>query len=131
MQAEWIREAREWLQRAERDLAAGEALTISQPALPEMVAYHAQQAGEKSLKAFLAVHDRAFPLTHNLNVLLTLCEEFDADLATLATAAQVLTPFATAFRYPGGPLAPPLKDAEEALKLARGIFDTVRNRIPA
>lgn len=48
-----LREAEEWLTRAERDLqAARNELSVAVPRL-EISAYHAQQAAEKALKGFL------------------------------------------------------------------------------
>lgn len=88
MQPEALREAQDWLARAERDLEAAEVLLAREPPLPEMVAYHAQQAAEKALKAFLAAHDRAFPPTHNLNLVLPLCEAIQPEFSQFAATAR-------------------------------------------
>lgn len=61
-----LREAREWLTRAQRDLQAARTQLHTSPPLPEMTAYHAQQAGEKALKAFLTLHRTPFRPTHDL-----------------------------------------------------------------
>ena len=54
-----IEDARAWLARAELDLRAAD-LEMGTPdaGLWGDVAFHAQQAAEKALKAFLAWHDR-------------------------------------------------------------------------
>ncbi len=129
MRPEALREAREWLARAERDLQVADRSLHVSPPLADAGAYHAQQAGEKALKAFLTAHDEVFRLTHDLRQLLPSCEAIDPDFARFGTAAQMLTPFATQFRYPGGPLEPATSDAEQALQMATELVDFVRERL--
>jgi HEPN domain-containing protein len=99
------------------------------PVLAGGAAYHAQQAAEKALKAFLAAHDQPFPPTHNLNVLLPLCEALDTDFGRFRHTATALTPYATQFRYPGGPIEPAAVDAEAGLRDATDLVDFVRRRL--
>lgn len=129
MQPEALREAREWLTRAERDLSAGDALLASTPPFPEIVVYHMQQAAEKALKGFLAAQNRPFEMTHDLVPLLDACRHADPTFAAFLPTAQVLSPYATRFRYLPGPLAPPVADAERAVQLARELVDFVRQRL--
>src|SRR5204862_953151 len=77
MQPQAINEARDWLARADLDLRLAERALGIPPELAAGAAYHAQQAAEKALKAFLAAHNQPFPLTHNLTVLLPLCQAMD------------------------------------------------------
>src|SRR3712207_2628003 len=81
MRPEALREARERLERADLDLRLAERALQIPPVLAGGAAYHAQQSAEKVLTAFLAAHDEPFPLTHNLNVLVPLCEALDAAFA--------------------------------------------------
>ena len=106
MQPSALAEAGDWLARADEDMAAAERLVQTPPPLLASAAYHAQQAGEKALKAFLAAHDVAFRPTHSLEELLSQCEAIEAGFGQLRLAARTLTPYAVRFRYPGGPLAP-------------------------
>ena len=129
MRPEAISEAREWLERAELDLRLAERALRIPPALAGGAAYHAQQAAEKGLKAFLAAHDEPFPLTHNLNVLLPLCEALDAHFAQFGGVARSLTPYATQFRYPGGPIEPAVTDAEQGLRDAAHLVGFVRRQL--
>jgi len=129
MQPEVVREAQEWLVRAERDVVATEALLATSPPLPDMAVYHAQQAAEKALKAFLAARDQPFEKTHELVPLLDACRKLEPAFAQLLPAAQTLSPYATRFRYPPGPLAPSTTDAETALQLAREVVEFVRQRL--
>jgi len=84
---------------------------------------------EKALKAFLTAHNQIFPKTHNLERLVTLCQNIDKEFVGLQPAARTLNPYATQFRYPGGPLAPEISDAQEALRLAGDIVRFVANRL--
>jgi HEPN domain-containing protein len=65
----------------------------------ELVGYHCQQAVEKFLKARLAMLGVNYPKTHNLLALVELLEvqgrHLPADLADL----DLLTPYATVYRY--------------------------------
>ncbi len=67
----------------------------------DTVAFHAQQAAEKVLKAFLLHHDRPFPRTHDLSALLQLCSEVAPDLLSLAERCLRLSAYAVEHRYPG------------------------------
>jgi HEPN domain-containing protein len=129
MQPSALEEAREWLARADEDLAAAERVLQTPPPLLATAAYHAQQAGEKALKAFLAAHDVPFRPTHSLEELLSQCQAIDASFGQLSLAARTLTPYATRFRYPGGPLAPTSVEAEDALQLADDAVQFVRVRL--
>jgi HEPN domain-containing protein len=124
-----LRQAREWLDRAERDLLAARNGLSSTPPLPEMTAYHAQQAAEKAFKAFLTLRNVPFRRTHDLLELLQQCEALDAAFRRFVASAQTLDPYATRFRYPGGPLEPPVSEAEAALRLAEEVVDFVRARL--
>lgn len=129
MRPEALREAHEWLTRAERDLLAADQLLHTAPVLGEVAVYHCQQAAEKALKAFIVAHDRAVIRTHELEPVLDECESFDPGFSALRLAARILSPYATRFRYPGGPLEPSTAQAHEALTYARQVVDFVRPRL--
>jgi len=129
MQPSALAEAKDWLARSAEDLAAAERLLQTPPPLLATAAYHAQQAAEKALKAFLAGRNIAFRLTHNLEELVSAAEEVDASFGQFATTARTLTPYAVRFRYPGGPVAPTPVEAEEALDLAQKLVQFVRGRL--
>jgi len=63
------RETREWLEKALDDLESARVLAAADHAANAL--YHCQQSAEKSLKAFLTLHDRPFRKTHNLKELAT------------------------------------------------------------
>lgn len=125
MEPDAQQEARAWLQRAGRDLLVVERALAAAPVLCDAAAYHAHQAAEKALKAVLALHDQPVPRTHDLVALLTLSQRWEPRLARHLGAAQTLTPYVIAFRYPGGPLEPELGEAREAQRLAAGLVSAV------
>jgi HEPN domain-containing protein len=119
----------EWLAKADVDLSAGRAL-LAEADLFEVVAFHSQQAVEKSLKAFLVCHQIEFPKTHDVRRLLALCASIDPDLAETLTGAAELTPYGVAYRYPGE--YPPVSKeaAGQSLATARFVLGEVAKRLP-
>lgn len=126
-----IHAVRGWLAKANRDLRSARVLYMDTPPLLDTAAYHCQQAAEKALKAYLTLHDISFRKTHLLVPLVAECAAIDSQFDGLAEAAEALTPFATAFRYPGDLSDPEDADVEEALELAEGVLDMVLSLIPA
>lgn len=122
--------ARQWLAKARRDLTAAERLRGGQDPLLDVAVYHCQQAAEKALKAYLAWCDLPVPKTHDLIDLLERCQARDPAFASLHEAAEALTPYSVAFRYPGDVLEPDPADADEALAYARTVLAFVVARLP-
>ncbi len=102
-----------WLRLALGDLAAAHALLAAEGVAPRQVAYLAQQAAEKALKATIALEGAEPPLTHDLIYLLASCPQeaglpqTDVDIVTLSDAQ-------TAARYPD-PEDPPYDHDESEL----------------
>ena len=65
---------REWLNAAEDDLITIENL-LDNPILTNIIAFHSQQAIEKSIKAIIEEFGVTFERTHNLQTLLIKIEE--------------------------------------------------------
>jgi HEPN domain-containing protein len=86
-----------WLRKAASDLIAMQA--SAKAGASDASCFHAQQAAEKYLKAFLLDRDREIVHTHNLHKLLKLCTEEDSSFVQLAVLASLLTPFAVEGRY--------------------------------
>lgn len=120
----------QWLTKACTDLRSARRLYSDKPPLLDTAAYHCQQAAEKALKAYLALHDVPFRKTHLLVPLLVDCEHLDPAFVELAEATEVLTPFATAFRYPGDVIEPDPADVAEAIELAQILLVFVLTRMP-
>ncbi len=57
---ELVAETTAWLAKAAQDLALAEHASTADPPFLAAIVFHAQQAAEKSLKAFLSWHSRPF-----------------------------------------------------------------------
>lgn len=66
---ERLEEAQEWLRVASDDLRLADAAIALQPPITGLALYHAQQAAEKALKAYLVYRGRTFRFTHDLTEL--------------------------------------------------------------
>lgn len=107
--------AEQLLGLAAEDEAALRAM-VDVPAVTDaIVAFHAQQTVEKALKALLAARGVDFPFTHDLRVVIDLCDSAGIAVPPGLADAPRLTPHAVAQRYgtadPGdvspGPRRPP------------------------
>jgi HEPN domain-containing protein len=100
------------LSLAREDLAAAEALDRAERVSDAPVGFHAQQAVEKALKAAIASCDQDFPFTHDIGLLMQLCQDAGLELHADLAEADRLTPYAAAIRYGlGDPGAVPTSDA--------------------
>src|SRR3989442_1374276 len=89
-----------WVRKAENDFKNIHAsLTSADPAW-DTVCFHAQQAAEKYLKAYLVLRGDIPPRTHDLGLLLRLAKDFDPTLDSLKTECDFLTDYAVEARYP-------------------------------
>src|SRR5208283_4068544 len=91
--------------------------------------FHAQQAAEKYLKAFLTHHEAPFPYTHNLSKLVELCAQIDPDFRSLLPQVAPLTPYAVRPRYDAS-FWPTQEEAEQARSVAHAVFEFVLHRLP-
>src|SRR5436190_23974198 len=89
-----------WMDWARSDLAVAN-MTEDERIAPEILAFHAQQAAEKALKALLIRYQIEFPRTHAIGPLLNLCEASGSTGFEALADAVTLTRFAVATRYPG------------------------------
>jgi hypothetical protein len=55
----------------------------------------------------------------------------DPTLEVVLRAAAPLTEYAWKFRYPGDLERPPPAEAEDAVRVARGVFQALASRLPA
>ena len=124
---------RDWMTRASHDLRSAGLLAVADDPPLDIAIYHCQQAAEKSIKAWLQGQDEPFRKTHDVADLVKQASESHPEFAQLDTAATVLTPYASAFRYPGGTYEamPTREEFDEALQHAQAIYDFVLNFLPA
>ncbi len=108
----------QWLDKARKDLAAGEVLLKEEFEDYENVGFHAQQAAEKFVKAFLVCHQIEFPKSHDMALLRQLVARIDPRLAEKLAIADSLTPYGVEFRYPGDLPSVSRTEGEKALRAA-------------
>lgn len=116
---------REWLEKADEDLAVAEYLVSSDRPYFGAVGFHAQQAAEKYLKAFLVRHQIEFPKTHDLDKLLDLVAKAAEPLAHLLRDASMLSVYGVETRYPADLPDLTLSQAQTAVNLATKVRDAV------
>lgn len=124
---------REWLTKAWHDLQAARIIARAADGPLDTAIYHCQQAAEKSVKGWLAASSIPFEKTHDVRRLIKQAAGAQLDFNRLAGAAEILTPYVSAFRYPGltdDPM-PSREEFDVALNHARTIFDFVLNLLPA
>ena len=115
-----------------RDLQAAQVLSTPEDSLLDMAIYHCQQAAEKAVKAWLQSQHDPFSKTHDIRDLVKQASVINPDFKKFALAAAILTPYVSAFRYPGG-FEEPMPSREEfdaALEYAQAIYDFVLNLLP-
>lgn len=118
----------EWVQKAEGDFAtATRELAVERESNFDAVCFHAQQAVEKYIKAFLILHRVDFPKTHDLSELLSLCLPIKRDWGRLRSELVLLSRAAVAYRYPGEVAS--REDAEDAMAVAKRMRGIVREAL--
>lgn len=96
-----------WLEKAEGDLLVAKLIVNGSLPSYEAASFHAQQAGEKALKALLIRYQIAFTKTHDLGELLRLCEAMAPGISHTLAEAETLNRHAVKSRYPesGAPVS--------------------------
>ena len=119
-----------WCLKAENDLKnARHEVEHEDPAL-DTVCFHAQQAAEKYLKAYLVFHDCEITKTHVLIRLIRNCIEIDDAFQDLVQKEiDMLTDYAVDLRYAEDFYMPPIEEAREAIKKAEFVKQFVLDRL--
>jgi len=115
----------QWLGKANQDLSVAQLLLRDQFEGFEAVGFHAQQAVEKYMKAFLVRHQAEFPKTHNISVLRELMAKVDQKLSDQFDPMEVLTSYGVEYRYPGVYDSVSPQQGAEALGLAEKARDLI------
>ena len=120
-----------WLTKARNDLDTARLISASPDGHLDAAIYHCQQASEKAVKGFLISCGAAFQKTHDVEQLVDLAMEQDDTFSAWLNEAAMLTPLATAYRYPseGGLFDPPPAQFAEALDAAAKIYAHVLSRL--
>jgi len=121
---------RAWFIIAKRDLDSARRLTTGPDPYLDTALYHWQQAAEKAVKGFLVFHNPAFPKTHDVRKVVALTETVEPRCGEWLDAGELLTPFATAFRYTDDILEPSQDEFDQALKSAADLYAFVLSLLP-
>lgn len=116
-----------WLQKARSDALAMNA--SRQAGALDAACFHAQQAVEKCLKAYLIHHEVEFPFTHNLARLVELASRKDEAFGSLIDQVEPLTPYAVELRYDDA-FWPLEAVARDAAATAESVMDFILARLP-
>ncbi len=124
-------ETKKWLTKALNDYRTAQKL-LSFPEdeiITDSVCFHAQQAVEKLLKAFLIENNINFGRTHNVEYLIKLCSTVDNEFENLFDITKRLEYYAVEVRYPDEFYIPSVEEAKEAFKAAERVKDFVFGKL--
>jgi len=117
--------AEELLAVAKTDLRAAAAMRDGLLFPDEIFGFHAQQAVEKALKAWLSLLDLEYRRIHDLDELFEMIAETGESISTSFRTLSELTPFAVQFRYDTAALSQgELNRSDLVLRIA-GLIDHV------
>ncbi len=118
-----------WLTKAEEDLAVANQLLADDVPYYAVVGFHARQAAEKFIKAFLVSKQIDFPKTHDLRQLIALVRPIDARLADGLDPSNILSDYGVETRYPGDLPELSKDDATNASVLASNVRALIESAI--
>ncbi len=123
--AEYIRN---WLLRANEDISVITSLVnAGAEDYTSTICFHAQQASEKFLKAYLVYHNINFPRTHDLDYLLLECQKINKEAFEIDFKS--LTDFGVSLRYPDDFYIPDVTEALEYRNIAFDVKEIVERLI--
>lgn len=122
---------RKWVMKARRDLLSAKKLARGKDSYLDTAIYHCQQTAEKVIKGWLVYHDLSFEKTHDLRLLVTLASEVEPKFTSWFDVAEQVSPYATAYRYPGETLEPTENEYQKAYKAASEFYQFVCSLLPA
>ena len=116
-----MKEYEKWFKKAESDLL-NITNNLSAEKIPvDTCCFHAQQAAEKYLKAYLVSRNIDFPKTHDLQLLIKLIIPTNPVFTKILSTAMGLIDYGITPRYPDLLHEPELADAKNALTDANTI----------
>ncbi len=121
---------RAWLQKARHDITAINRVMVGTRVPWDIVCFHAQQAAEKTLKAFLAFHGQTPPKSHDCEYLLVACAKIVPSLSPLQMDYRYVTRYGVAPRYPDIGVDPKKKQATAAIAAMDRIRATILVLLP-
>ena len=122
---------RKWVMKARRDLLSAKKLARGKDSYLDTTIYHCQQTAEKVIKGWLVYHDLSFEKTHDLRLLVTMASEVEPKFTSWFEVAEQVSPYATAYRYPGEILEPTEEEYLQAYKAASEFYQFICSLLPA
>jgi len=122
--------ARQWLAKARNDLLNADNNLNSDDVPTDTVCFHCQQAAEKLLKAYLAGNGQAYPISHDLFLILEKILPLNGDAARLRDSLAILMPYSVEIRYPDDWFMPTGEDAREARAAAGQVLEWLESALP-
>lgn len=122
---------RKWVMKARRDLLSAKKLARGKDSYLDTAIDHCQQTAEKVIKGWLVYHDLSFEKTHDLRLLVTMASEVEPKFTSWFDVAEQVSPYATAYRYPGETLEPTEEEYQKAYKAASEFYQFVCSLLPA
>lgn len=119
-----IDQARQLLVMASKDIKAMKSLLSPESVDDEIFGFHAQQAVEKSLKAWIAVVGGSYGFVHDIHVLLLNLRELGCDISRLKNLL-LLNVYAVRFRYEPQETPTNVLDRPEMLGKVVELYDHV------
>ncbi|MEW5939512.1 MAG: HEPN domain-containing protein [Chloroflexota bacterium] len=119
-----------WLMKSRRDLLSAKRLARGKDPFFDTAIYHCQQSVEKAIKGWLVYRDQTFEKTHDLRLLVTQASEIDSKFKDWLGIAVQVSPYATAYRYPGEEFDPSEEEYQEAFKAASKFYEFVCSALP-
>ena len=118
------------VEAARRDLFALRGMDDSDVFADQVFGFHAQQATEKLLKAWLALIGEVYPLTHDLEALLDRLQEREVSVDHLRPL-EAYTEYARNIRYGSDDLIEKALDRADALRRVEALFEEVARQLTA
>ena len=120
--------ARQLLAMAETDHAALTNMLDAQKFPEQIFGFHAQQAIEKALKAWISFLRQPYPKTHDLSVLVGALREAGVELSSFPRLEDY-TVFAVQYRYESYDANDDLLDRHGVVQEVSGLLSTVQKAI--
>jgi HEPN domain-containing protein len=117
-----------WLLKADHDLATAKIVSFHMPDFDDVIAFHCQQAIEKSLKGYLISLEIEFKPVHDLGYLLNLTATKDSSFDKYFEDVDRISRYAVQIRYPDTIIHLTKIQIHEAVDMAEIIFNLVKEK---
>ncbi|MBL7139049.1 MAG: HEPN domain-containing protein [Bacteroidales bacterium] len=118
-----------WLTKARHDLDTAKIVASKLPDYDDTIAFHCQQAIEKTLKAYLIHLDLEFKPVHDLGYLLNLIGTKDPEFEPDFEQVDRISRYAVQIRYPDSIIKLSKPQIHEAIELANRFYQLIINKI--